>query len=243
MPDQFILILAVIATLSIFQSVFGIGILVFGTPTLLLLGFEFATALSFLLPASLAISLLQVISFPGQRPAISPYLYLLCIPGIALGLLFTESMSSTVWPHYLVGAILLISAIIRLDQRVQGWLTNALGKNIAFYHAVMGTVHGLTNLGGAFLAVFASTTSTDKQTIRYRIAYYYLLFSVVQIFVLVMIAGFQKMLSLNLLMALVSTSVYLLVGNRIFIRSNNGRYQIALSGFMAACGIAILLNA
>jgi hypothetical protein len=152
-------------------------------------------------------------------------------------------MSTTVWPHYLVGGILLISAIIRLDQRVHRWLTITLGKNIALYHAVMGTVHGLTNLGGAFLAVFASTTSTDKKTIRYRIAYYYLLFSVVQIFVLAVIVGFPKMLSLNILMALVSTSVYLLVGNRIFIRSDNGRYQIALSGFMAACGIAILLNA
>lgn len=142
----------------------------------------------------------------------------------------------------MVGGILLVSAIIRLNQQVQRQLTNFVKKHIAIYHLVMGIVHGLTNLGGAFLTIFASTTSADKKAIRYTIAHYYLLFSVVQILILTAIIKFSGMFSINLFTAVVSASIYLLIGNKIFLRANNDGFQIALSGFMAACGFAILLN-
>src|SRR5882757_7687039 len=58
------LIFAIIAVLAVVQSLFGIGLLVFGTPTLLLLGFPYQDALAILLPASLAVSLLQLRAVP-----------------------------------------------------------------------------------------------------------------------------------------------------------------------------------
>ena len=42
------------------QLLFGVGVLLWGTPSLILLGYEFTTALSLLLPISLGISGLQV---------------------------------------------------------------------------------------------------------------------------------------------------------------------------------------
>ena len=42
------------------QSLFGVGVLLFGTPILLVLGYDFITALTILLPISLTINLLQV---------------------------------------------------------------------------------------------------------------------------------------------------------------------------------------
>jgi hypothetical protein len=51
------IMLTVIAT-SIVQSVFGAGVLLFGTPILLLLGHLFVDALVVLLPISVAINLL-----------------------------------------------------------------------------------------------------------------------------------------------------------------------------------------
>jgi len=53
-----------IVTIVVFaalQSVFGIGILFFGTPTLILLGYPFVETLAVVLPASIAVSLLQVV--------------------------------------------------------------------------------------------------------------------------------------------------------------------------------------
>jgi hypothetical protein len=55
-----ILVLVVVA-FAVLQSVFGVGLLVFGTPTLLLAGFTFAETLGYLLPCSLVISVLQVV--------------------------------------------------------------------------------------------------------------------------------------------------------------------------------------
>ena len=52
----------VILFLIIFQSIFGIGLLVFGTPTLMILGYQYADILSVLLPISCSISLIQIIT-------------------------------------------------------------------------------------------------------------------------------------------------------------------------------------
>jgi uncharacterized membrane protein YfcA len=49
-------ILLIVVSTSVIQSVFGVGVLLFGTPLLLLLGYEFVDALGVLLPVSIAIS-------------------------------------------------------------------------------------------------------------------------------------------------------------------------------------------
>jgi uncharacterized protein len=49
-----------VLVLAAIQSVYGVGLLVFGTPVLLLLGLPFPEVLAYLLPCSIAISTLQV---------------------------------------------------------------------------------------------------------------------------------------------------------------------------------------
>ena len=51
----------VISFLVLVQSIFGIGLLLFGTPTFILLGYSYAETLSILLPNSILISLMQTI--------------------------------------------------------------------------------------------------------------------------------------------------------------------------------------
>jgi hypothetical protein len=48
----------IIAMISAIQSMFGAGVLLFGTPLLLLFGHEFVDVLVLLLPISIAINLL-----------------------------------------------------------------------------------------------------------------------------------------------------------------------------------------
>ena len=57
----------VLLILIIIQSIFGIGLLLFGTPTFLMLGYDFINTLNFLLPISIVISSLQLISFKTYR--------------------------------------------------------------------------------------------------------------------------------------------------------------------------------
>ena len=49
----------IITLLSIFQSIFGVGLLIIGTPIFLKLGYDFLTVINILLPFSVMISILQ----------------------------------------------------------------------------------------------------------------------------------------------------------------------------------------
>jgi uncharacterized protein len=239
---EFILILTVIAVLSVVQSIFGMGVLIFGTPTLLLMGYDFITTLSYLLPASFAISLLQVLAAGPGRPAVSKHLYLLCLPGISIGLLLVETSQLAPRINALIGIMLLLSAFIRFWAPAQKALTGLLKTHIATYHLVMGFTHGVTNLGGAMLAILASGSSTDKKVIRYTVAHYYLAFSFIQMLLLAIPMGHYDLLAGNSFLAAISSSVYLLIGNRIFASARNSSYNLALTIFIAAYGVVILMK-
>ncbi len=54
-----LIVILVVAFFSIVQSLFGVGLLVFGTPTFLLLGASYVESVGYLLPSSLLLSALQ----------------------------------------------------------------------------------------------------------------------------------------------------------------------------------------
>ena len=110
------------------------------------------------------------------------------------------------------------------------------------YHVVMGLTHGLTNLGGALLAILATGLHSEKGAVRYTAAHYYLAFGAVHIVLLAVLLDQGAELLNNLPMAGVAGAVYLLVGNRLFLRTSNPVYHHGLTLFTAAYGIAVLLT-
>ena len=242
MTTEYLIIILVIGVFSVIQSIFGMGVLVFGTPTLLLMGHDFITTLGYLLPASFAISLLQVLTVGSKRVPISRYLYLICLPGIGVGLWFTDTSSLTSWTNKLVGGTLLLSALVRFQSPSKSMTAVLLERYLPIYHLVMGVTHGLTNLGGALLALLASGKNEEKEAIRYTIAHYYLAFSSIQMILLATTMGHYDMLLSNFSTCIVAAIIYLFVGNKIFKSSNNQYYNSALTLFIAAYGIAILLR-
>jgi len=242
MTLEYLSVLAVIAIFSVIQSFFGMGVLVFGTPTLLLMGYDFTTTLGYLLPASFAISLLQVFAAGPNRAHASKYLYLLCLPGIVAGLWIVESSPVAAWTNILVGVTLLLSALIRSWEKSRELFTDLLKKHYALYHLGMGLIHGMTNLGGALLAILAGGTNSDKNDIRNTIALYYLAFSTIQMLFLVFVLGLSGMLVGSLPLAGVAAIVYLLIGNRIFSQTGNLAFNSAMTVFIAIYGLVILLR-
>lgn len=242
MTMEYLTILAVIAILSVVQSIFGMGVLIFGTPTLLLMGYNFTTTLGYLLPASFAISLLQVLSAGSSRVLVSRYLYLLCLPGIGVGLWLTEASPLASWTNALVGGALLLSALVRVWRPSRNLVATLLEKHFPTYHLIMGLIHGLTNLGGALLAILASGMDTEKEAIRYTVAHYYLAFSFIQMLLLATIMGHHGILIANWPAAIISSLVYVVIGNRIFIRTSNQSFGVALTIFTAIYGAAVLLK-
>jgi uncharacterized protein len=242
MTIELLLLLTVIAVLSVVQSFFGMGVLVFGTPTLMLMGYDFITTLSYLLPASFAISLLQVLTAGSNRVPVSRYLYLLCLPGIGVGLLMAETSALASWTNVLIGGTLIISALVRFWPPLRMAFSVMLQKSSPIYHLIMGLAHGLTNLGGALLAILASGTNSEKEAIRYTVAHYYLAFSIVQMLVLATIMGHLNILFAHLPTAAISATVHLFIGNRIFLRTSNPVYNMVLTIFIAIYGIVVLLE-
>ena len=242
MTPEYLYILALIAVLSVVQSLFGMGVLVFGTPTLLLMGYDFVTTLGYLLPASFAISLLQVLTDRSRRVPISPHLYLFCLPGIGVGLWLADASPLASWTNILIGGMLLLSALVRISGPSRTLFTALLERHSPIYHLVMGVTHGLTNLGGALLAILASGKSTEKDAIRKTIAHYYLAFCAIQMLVLATVMGHFDILVANLPTAATSAAVYLLIGNRIFAGTSNPSYNVALTMFIAVYGVIVLLR-
>ena len=237
--DYFVVILLV-AVFSIIQSVFGMGILVFGTPTLLLLGYDFISVLSYLIPASFVISVFQVIGGHSKRCNISPNLYIFCIPAVGVGLWLTQGTGIGSWLNYIVGGTLIFSAALRYWLGSPDWLSSGLRRYSIPYHLLMGFVHGITNLGGALLAILASGLHSEKNSVRYTIAQYYLAFGVIQLVLLVVLFDRGEALLDSLPMALVAIVVYLIIGNRLFLRTSNPVYYHGLTVFTFAYGIAVL---
>ena len=54
-----VLEISIIIFLIFIQSIFGVGLLIFGTPSFLILGYDFANTINILMPISITISILQ----------------------------------------------------------------------------------------------------------------------------------------------------------------------------------------
>ena len=242
MIDEFILVSLVIFVFSIIQSVFGMGILVFGTPTLLLAGYDFFTTICTLLPSSMAISFLQVVPNMRRGAYISRSLYIFCVPSIAAGLWLVDTEITSDWTHVMIGSMLLLTALARLWDSPRQWLLATLERNENLYHLGMGLIHGLTNLGGAFLAILVARYSKDKIKMQYTTAHYYLIFSAIQISFLLFAIGRHNDLVGALPFAAMAALVHLILGNVAFARIPNKAYQAMFTVFMAAYGTAVLMK-
>lgn len=169
------------------QSVFGIGILFLGTPTLLILGYSFPDTLSIVLPASITVSLLQVMR--GALPA-SQWIgefTLWCLLPLGIVLVIGLSTGLDVELELFVALMLLAYVVIRLLPNSGKFLENNVRRFPRVWLSAIGIVHGLSNLGGGLLAIFAASTFSDKVAIRGRIAFCYLCFAAIQLSVLALL--------------------------------------------------------
>jgi len=155
----------IIAIFSVIQSVFGMGLLLFGTPTLLLMGFSFSEVLSILLPPSLAISTIQFIKQKKYNKVFMVELFKYCLPFLVLALVWTFIKDKKMTLYLFVASILIVSAFSRMSQQVANRLQNLIEKNTRGYLVLMGCVHGLSNMGGSLLSIYAVSMNQQKQAV------------------------------------------------------------------------------
>jgi uncharacterized protein len=213
--EAYLWVIIVIIVFSIVQSFFGVGLLVFGTPTLLLLGIPFDLALTYLLPSSVMISLIQVLHSKSTTSYLAKKILLYSTPGIVVGLFFVISGYFEVNIGVVIGLVLLLSVMIRQIEQLKSKTQQFVHKNLKMYLLIMGIVHGLSNMGGGLLAVLASTINNEKEVQRKNIAFGYLIFGLTQILVLV-ISSFHLFTYMSILLPIISLIIYFIIGNVVF---------------------------
>jgi hypothetical protein len=227
---------------AVIQSVFGIGILAFGTPTFLLLGFPFQETLSILLPASLCVSFLQIwhereeLKLNWKR--FSGLTFFFAALGLSITLYLLESRALDI--KIPVGVLMIFSAFLRFSKTLSQKLKKFVGRYEYSFVSIIGFVHGMTNMGGGLLSAFASILYDTKAKIRSHVALGYFVMGLAQIFVLL----YKKQFVLENLVwiaPIVSSLTFVLVGNRIFQMSKESLFHHALTGFLLVLGVSLFV--
>jgi len=230
----------IIAVFSIVQSIFGVGLLLFGTPTLLLLGYSYSETLWLLLPCSVTISLIQVVNNYKLIEAKKRAIYLI-IPTLVLGLTLVVTYANGINMTKMVGVLLLLIGIIRFSSKLQTLLSSMVKKHIQIYYIIIGVVHGVSNMGGGPLSILMSTIYSKKEIIRANVAFIYLILAIFQLVVLSIISNASLRIEVMWLIP-ISLVSYVFTSKFISSKVNDKKYASILNVMVLIYGILAVIK-
>jgi uncharacterized membrane protein YfcA len=235
---------ALVLALAAVQSVFGVGLLVFGTPALLLMGFPFPAVLAYLLPCSLMISTLQIVHGGLTLEPIRRKLLAFTAPAVICGtFLILVFLRHKVDMRVIVGAMLVITAGLRLLGPARHKMQSFVRAKLSPLLIVLGFLHGVSNLGGGVLTFVVSSVYADKRNVRKHIAFGYGLMALLQLAVLLLTTPVHVNLWLWAALPLLAALSYALVGRWLFAMAGESIYQWSLTAMIGIFGILLLLPA
>jgi len=230
----------IIAVFSIVQSIFGVGLLLFGTPTLLLLGYSYSETLWLLLPCSVTISLIQVVNDYKLIEAKKRAVYLV-IPTLVLGLALVVTYENGINITRIVGVLLLLIGVIRFSSKLQALLSSTVKKHIQIYYIIIGVVHGISNMGGGPLSILMSTIYSKKEIIRANVAFIYLILAMFQLVVLSIISN-TSLRSEVMLLIPISLVSYIFTSKFISSKVNDKKYTFILNVMVLVYGVLAVIK-
>lgn len=232
------ILLTIILTAAI-QSVFGVGMLLFGTPILLLLGYSFVDALGVVLPISIAISLLQVVKHVNyvDKPFFKNVLRY-CIPVIVLFLALITSVKINV--GFVMGIFLLLVALKSVLPQFENFLKSIV-KYERLYLIMTGFVHGVSNLGGSLLTVMIYSKQYQKDTTRVTAAACYAMFAIFQLVTLmIMQTEFTIPYDIRAFFVQIGMVVFLIIEKILYGNIDNEKYNRIFAIFLFMAGLALI---
>lgn len=228
--------------LTLFQSIFGIGLLLFGTPFFLFFGRGFSETLILLLPISIVISLLQLIfSKKHDWEFIKSFNYF-CIPVLIFFLFVTLHFEKYINFKLFVSFLLIISSVLMLKRdgfiKIKKSFINK--KRVSLM--TIGLIHGFTNMGGSFLSIYSILISDNAKNItRSNIAYGYFSMGVIQLIIL-LIYNFELIYQIHIFYILSALIVYY-PSQYIFKLLLFKNFYLIISLIALIFGIFVFINA
>ena len=237
--DFYILITILIT--AIVQSIFGTGVLLFGTPLLLILGYNFQYALIILLPTSILISIFQLKNNLNKID-IQFYkkLFLFSIPPIILFFYLTNLNSIRI--NIFVGIFLVVVAIKENILSINRMI-KLLIKYESLYLMIMGMIHGITNLGGALLSAIVFSKNLSKDSKRTTIAICYLTFALFQIITLIIAFNDNSFLNIfNFVYWILGPVIFFTVEKYLYFRIDGRKYIKYSNFFLFVLGLMLIIK-
>ncbi len=226
-----LIILSYFSLIVALQSVIGVGILVLGTPFLLLLNYNIIDIFFILLPISILTSLSNLLImnfhnnvFKKNTSKEFKKFFIICIPSIVIGLLILKFFQNYINFKVLVSLVIIFSVFLVM-------LRDKIKFRINFFRisilSIVGVIHGLTNSGGTLMSLTLSANK-NKHYARFNITFFYLILASFQYLFTVIIFyedfNFPKNIDLILFIFL-----GILIGNIINNYIDNNKFKIAIN--------------
>jgi uncharacterized protein len=232
-------ILLTVTAVSVIQSIFGVGVLLFGTPILLLLGYGFVDVLGVLLPVSLTISILQLLR---HHRALDFTFYknviIYTIPMVVLFLTLVTSTKLNITPG--IGILLVLVALKSFFPVLERMVKSIVTYERSYLMA-MGLVHGMSNLGGSMLSIITHSKQYPKDKTRVTTAASLATMAVCQLLTLLWggsefsVSYFDKISLMQ-----IGTVIFLLTEEMLYTQIDNANYSQLFAVFLLISGLMLV---
>jgi len=182
--------------LVMIQSVAGVGVLVLGTPTLLLLDISLIETMNYLLPISIITSLVNLIIMKLKINSLNYdksrfiLFFIICIPFVFVGLIILKLVNDLIKIDYLVAIIIILTLIFK--KKISLISKNLSLKANKIILMIIGIIHGLTNSGGTLLSILLININTSKKRSRSEITLFYFFLALIQFVLFYFIFGITQ---------------------------------------------------
>ena len=221
----------IILFLITIQSIIGVGILVIGTPILLILNYDILDIYLILLPISILTSVLNLLLIRLYKydfkvtidKNILKNFFIICLPSVFVGLVLLQKYHSVLNFKFMVSFIIIFSIIlVNFNKSKKVRL-----KNI--YLILTGIAHGLTNSGGTLLSLFFSTKS-EKNNSRYNITFFYFFLALSQYFMTIYIFEVENFFLFSQKMLFLFLVIGVFLGNYFAKFIDLKKFKMSING-------------
>lgn len=235
--DYNLQVLALLVIITISQAIFGVGILLWGTPIFLLYGLTFPETISILVPLSLIISWMQVI--PHFREVNQTWIIkflVFSIPTLIVGMFISLFFSFNL--KLIVSGVLILSLCYRMPG-VSNLLLKYTQKYDPLILSILGFIHGLSNLGGPLLVLRVSFENFTIIKYRTTVAACYFLLALSQIFTLYFYTG---SVSIQIFYSIFTLMIYFVCERYIFFKITGAIYYNVLEMLLLLFALLLFID-
>ena len=208
---------------------------------MLMLGKDFQTTLTILLPASILINFFQV---RNNLKSIDIVFYknliLFCLPIVFLTLYLSFSI------HFSTNSVIgIFLIVISLKSSVKpiSMIVNWMLSFERLYLMMMGILHGLTNLGGSLLSGIVLSKDLRKDSKRATVAASYCSMACIQIVTIYAVLDFHKIFNIKNFIYWISAPIIFFTIEKYIYHTVDEKLYNKISGvFLFLVGLAVLVK-